>query len=61
MFFRPAEKIKILKEKRSNKILPKSILKSMVFIIVSDPDSNLIRIQSGQWIRIQEGKKDPQK
>jgi hypothetical protein len=26
---------------------------------VADPD--MIRIQSGQWIRIQEGKNDPQK
>jgi hypothetical protein len=26
-----------------------------------DPDPNWIRIQSGQWIRIQEGKNDPQK
>jgi hypothetical protein len=26
---------------------------------VSDPDPDWIRIQSGQWIRIQEGKNDP--
>jgi hypothetical protein len=25
-----------------------------------DPDPNWIQIQSGQWIRIQEGKNDPQ-
>jgi hypothetical protein len=28
---------------------------------VSDPDPDWIRIQSGQWIRIQESKIDPQK
>jgi hypothetical protein len=28
---------------------------------VSDPDPDWIRIQSGQWIRNQEGKNDPQK
>ncbi len=28
---------------------------------VADPDPDWIRIKSGQWIRIQEGKNDPQK
>ncbi len=28
---------------------------------VADPDPDWIRIQSGQWIRIQEDKNDPQK
>jgi hypothetical protein len=28
---------------------------------IQDPDPNWMRIQSGQWIRIQEGKNDPQK
>ncbi len=28
---------------------------------VADPDPNWIRIQLGQWVRIQEGKNDPQK
>jgi hypothetical protein len=28
---------------------------------VADPDPYWVRIQSGQWIRIQEGKNDPQK
>jgi hypothetical protein len=30
-------------------------------IRVADPDPDWIRIESGQWIRIQEGKNDPQK
>jgi hypothetical protein len=30
-------------------------------IRVADPDPNWIRIQSGQWIRIQERKNEPQK
>jgi hypothetical protein len=29
--------------------------------MVADPDPDWIRIQSGQWIQIQEGKNDPQK
>jgi hypothetical protein len=32
-----------------------------LFTRVSDLDPDWIRIQSGQWIRIQEGKNDPQK
>jgi hypothetical protein len=32
-----------------------------VFNSVSVPDPDLILIQSGQWIEIQEGKNDPQK
>jgi hypothetical protein len=31
-----------------------------VMLNVSDPKPDCIRIQSGQWIRMQEGKNDPQ-
>ncbi len=30
-------------------------------VVDPDPDPDWIRIQSGLWIRIQEGKNDPQK